>query len=264
MKRQYYPLILCALCLSVRLTAQQTPVLPVMEAADSAASVAAERIAREVAALTNAQRAAVGIPPLKLQKNLLVSARWLARDMAEKNYFSHTDKQGRDIDPRLPACGYRRYHGIGENIAAGQENPADAMTEWMKSPGHRENILSRDYNEIGVGYCFSTDSKFQRYWVQDFGSRYNVFPVVINGEEADTKTLLVHLYIYGAGWAQQMRLSNDGKTWSEWETYVPVRDWNLQEGSGERVVYAELKNSEGIVRADKDSINLLPQSASKN
>ena len=184
--------------------------------------------------------------------------------MAEKNYFSHTDKQGRDIDPRLPSCGYRRYHGIGENIAAGQPTPAEAMAEWMKSPGHRENILSRDWNEIGIGCSFSNDSKFQSYWVQDFGSRYNVYPVVINGEQPDTKTQNVHLYIYGTGWAQQMRLSNDGKTWTPWEAYVPARDWKLEEGSGARVVYVELKNGDGVVRSDKDTINLLPQAASKN
>ena len=254
MKRQFYSLILFVLCLSVRSGAQQTAA-PTAEVTP----VAARRMAREVAALTNAKRAAVGLPPLKLQENLQVSACWLAQDMAKKNYFSHTDKQGRDIDPRLPACGYRRYHGIGENIAAGQESPTDAMTEWMKSPLHRENILSRDYNEIGVGYSFSDDSKFQRYWVQDFGSRYDVFPVVINNEEPDTKTLLVHLYIYGAGWAQQMRFSNDGKTWMPWESYVPTRDYTLEEGSGERFVYVELKNSDGLVRADKDSINLQPQ-----
>ncbi len=254
MKQFCYALILCLFALPVRLLAQEAPASP----------VAAERMAREVAALTNAERAAVGLPPLKLQDNLQVSARWLAADMAEKNYFSHTDKQGRDIDPRLPSCGYRRYHAIGENIAAGQASPTDAVAEWMKSPGHRNNILSRDWNEIGIGYSFSNDSKFQRYWVQDFGSRYNVFPVIINGEQPDTKTPLVHLYLYGAGWAQQMRLSNDGKNWTPWEPYVPVRDWNLAEGSGLRAVYAEVKNSDGVIHRDQDTINLLPQSASKN
>ena len=254
MKQPYCVLILCVLSLPGRLQAQEAP----------PASAAAERMTREVVALTNAERAAVGLPPLKLQGNLQVSARWLAQDMAEKNYFSHMDKQGRDIDPRLPACGYRRYHGLGENIAAGQKSPAEAVAEWMKSPGHRENILSRDFNEIGVGYSFSEASEHQSYWVQDFGSRYKVFPLVINDEQPDTRTTRVHLYIYGAGWAQQMRLSNDGKTWGLWEAYVPVRDWTLQEGSGERTVYVELKNSDGIIHSDQDTINLLPQAASKN
>ena len=258
MKRQFYPLILCLLCLSVRSQAQQTPAAP------APAPVEAQRKAREIAALTNDRRASVGLPPLKLQSNLQTCAVWLAQDMAAQNYCAHTDKQGRDFDPRITSFGYKRCHAIGENIAAGQISPDEAMTEWMNSPDHRVNILSRDFNELGVGYSFSDTSDQHHYWVQDFGSRRDVFPLVINGEHPDTTTPLAHLYIYGVGWAQQMRLSNDGKTWAPWEPYVPTRDWMLAEGSGERFVYVEVKNSDGIVRADKDSINLLPQSASKN
>ena len=251
MKRIIPILALVAALLPIR-----TPAEPTI------AESAVERMARQVVALTNAERAAAGLPPLKLQTNLRVAACWLAQDMAEKNYFSHTDKQGRTIDPRLTAHGYRRYQSIGENIAVGQENPAAALTEWMKSPGHRDNILSADWNEIGVGCAFAKDSKFQRYWVQDFGSRHNVCPVVINGEQPETNTAQVHLYIYGAGWAEQMRISNDGKTWTPWEKYASLRDWTLAEGSGERVVYVELQKGEQT-RRDQDTIILLPQSASK-
>ena len=66
MKQQFYALILSALLLPAGLKAQET-------SAPSVESVAAQRMAREVAALTNTERAAVGLPPLKLQENLQVA-----------------------------------------------------------------------------------------------------------------------------------------------------------------------------------------------
>ncbi len=58
------------------------------------------------------------------------------------------------------------YKAAGENIAKGQRTPAEVMKGWMNSPGHRANILSSSYTEIGVGYV--TDSNGTAYWVQHF------------------------------------------------------------------------------------------------
>jgi hypothetical protein len=52
--------------------------------------------------------------------------------------------------------------------------------------------------------------------LQTFGCCWNTYPVVINGEATVTTSLTVNLYIYGAGWAEQMQLSNNGVTWTEW------------------------------------------------
>lgn len=224
------------------------------------APVAWERFARQVVALTNAQRAAKGLPPLKLQDNLTAAARWLAQDMADRDYFDHTDRQGRSIDPRLPNFGYGGYQEIGENIAAGQATPADAVSDWMRSPDHRENLLSANYSEIGIGYIYRPGSAYRHYWVQDFGSRNDVFPVVINEEAPETSSENVRLYIYGKGWARQMRLSNDGIDWTPWERYHPRRDWTLAPGSGKHTVYVEVSDGE-ITRRSEDSIDLLEDSA---
>ena len=56
-----------------------------------------------------------------------------------------------------------RYSAIAENVAQGQKNPSQVVNAWMKSPGHRKNILSPKYTEIGVGYS-------NNYWTQVFGN----------------------------------------------------------------------------------------------
>ncbi|HZT40604.1 MAG TPA: CAP domain-containing protein [Chthonomonadaceae bacterium] len=220
-------------------------------------SLSPEQIAlRQVVLLTNKERTAHGLPPLKLQENLSAAAAWMAQDMASRSYFAHTDHEGRSIDPRLPAFGYGGYSYIGENIAAGQESPMAAVSDWMQSPHHRENLLSPDYSEIGVGYADRPDSLYHSYWVQDFGSRFDVYPVVIDNEAPVTRAPEVSLYIYGAGWARQMRLSNDGLNWTDWEPYQPHRAWTLAPGFGTRTVFVELRNGQTI-RQTEDSIELI-------
>ncbi|MNC67305.1 Cysteine-rich secretory protein family protein [compost metagenome] len=53
------------------------------------------------------------------------------------------------------------YQYAGENIAMGQRTPQEVMTAWMNSAGHRANILSANFNYIGVGFD-------NNYWVQEF------------------------------------------------------------------------------------------------
>ena len=54
-----------------------------------------------------------------------------------------------------------------ENIAAGQPNPVEVMKAWMKSPGHRANILSCAFRNVGVGIAL--DGR-RPVWTQDFGT----------------------------------------------------------------------------------------------
>ena len=59
-----------------------------------------------------------------------------------------------------------RWRAAAENVAWGQQTPAAVMTDWMKSSGHRTNILNCSYTEIGVGVATSNGP----YWTQDFGT----------------------------------------------------------------------------------------------
>lgn len=107
-------------------------------------------------------------PPLIWNNELEVAALGHAKDMANKNYFSHTSKDGRTMDRRAIAAGYS-YKGyksfaIGENIAQGQMSIAEVMDGWFKSPGHCRNLMNPSFKEIGIAL-------YNTYWVQDFGGR---------------------------------------------------------------------------------------------
>ena len=103
----------------------------------------------------------------------------------------------------------------------------------MASERHRENILSESYREIGLGY-------FDNYWVQDFGERADVYPVIINQEAPATASPDVTLYAYGE-WSQ-IRLRSDDAPWSEWRSFESTLTWLLPTTPGLHTVEAEMRN----------------------
>jgi hypothetical protein len=145
------------------------------------------------------------------------------------------------------------YTGVnGENIAAGYPDPDSVMDGWMNSPGHKANILGSAW-EIGVGY-YSGSGKYWEYWVQDFGRRSGVYPLVINREAAKTTSPNVSLYIYGT--FSQMRLKNENGPWSAWQPFQTNVSWTLSPCDGARTVTAELKTGASVVTSS-DSITLV-------
>ncbi|SMD05457.1 CAP domain-containing protein [Sporomusa malonica] len=99
--------------------------------------------------LLNNDREKQGLPRLIADSRLTQVARKHAADMVSKNYFSHTNLQGQSPFDRLKANGIA-YRSAGENIAYNY-NIADMEAAWMKSPGHRANILNSGYTHVGVG-----------------------------------------------------------------------------------------------------------------
>jgi uncharacterized protein YkwD len=120
--------------------------------------------------LVNAERAKAGCGDLRSNAILLAVARAHSRDMGVRRYFDHQSQDGRSPFDRMRAAGYRGGR-MGENIAAGQRTPAAVMDAWMKSPGHRANILNCGYRVIGIGVAKVADSPFGIYWTQNFGDR---------------------------------------------------------------------------------------------
>lgn len=105
---------------------------------------------RGVIEFTNLERQKNGLEPL--QHNLLLdnSAQEKAEDMFDKQYFSHDSPEGLNVNDLAENNGYE-YIIIGENLALGNFlNDKELVQGWMDSPGHRENILNRRYQEIGV------------------------------------------------------------------------------------------------------------------
>jgi uncharacterized YkwD family protein/spore coat assembly protein SafA len=119
----------------------------------------------QVVKLVNAERAKQGLQPLTENWQLSRVARYKSADMAAKNYFSHTSPTYGSPFRMMESFGIK-YSSAGENIAYGQKTPQQVMTAWMNSPGHRSNIMSPSYSQIGVGYA--TNKSGTPYWTQMF------------------------------------------------------------------------------------------------
>ena len=129
-----------------------------------------EALEKEVLYLVNEVRRKRGLKPLLPQADLSRAARYHAKDMATDRYFEHDsmDRTARGTLKKLANFGVRlsRFADLGgswaENIAQGHPDAESVMRAWMRSSGHRRNILSSRYRYLGGGYG-------DGYWVQDFG-----------------------------------------------------------------------------------------------
>jgi uncharacterized protein YkwD len=122
-------------------------------------------------AAVNAERKHAGSPPLTANARLDQAAQHHAVDMLARNYFAHESPEGHTVRERAKDAGYT-WRAIGENIAEGQTSIAEVMKTWMHSPGHRRNILDRDFKELGVGLALGKGSGgYKVEWVQTFGAR---------------------------------------------------------------------------------------------
>ncbi len=118
--------------------------------------------------LINQYRAEKGLGALKLDINLTNAAKWLSTDMAAREYFDHTDSQGRDFSQRLNDFGFTKFPR-GENIAAGYETAAQVIQGWKESQGHDQNMRGPEFVYIGIGRVYNANSKYKWYWTTDFG-----------------------------------------------------------------------------------------------
>lgn len=110
------------------------------------------RTVTEVVDLTNRERARAGLRPLAVDPALSTAAQAYSVDMAARAFYSHTSPEGSQPWDRAAAAG-SRMRSIGENIACGQRSAAEVVEGWMNSPGHRANILKRDFTHIGIGFA---------------------------------------------------------------------------------------------------------------
>lgn len=209
--------------------------------------------------LTNLEREKGGVPPLKSVEILHGIARQHSLDMARQNYFGHENPDGTPFWTRFDRAGYAPWTAEGENIAAGYSTPQSVVNGWMNSPGHRKNILSPDYCEIGVGYVLDrhdTYGPYYHYWTQDFGCRSTVKPVIIEDEMPLVRTNTVHLYVYGGGWAEKMIVSNRPDfAGARWQPYRSRLTWALNPaGNGKKFVYVKLLGRDGSVVLSQDSV----------
>lgn len=101
----------------------------------------------------NRQREAQNLAPFTFWQDLLPLARHYSRRLAEENFFSHTDPEGRTTANRARQAGIK-FSVIGENLsqASGYLDPVpDVVQSWMRNPGHRANILTTEFEYATVG-----------------------------------------------------------------------------------------------------------------
>lgn len=138
---------------------------------DSARCVApddSERLVDQVLQLVNLERADAGLAPVVVNPALQKVADDFACKMIAEDFFGHTDPENGNGPADRAVAGKYAFYAIGENLAAGQETPAEAMRTWMESPSHREIILDEKWTEVGLSVRFG--GEFSIYWVQEFGA----------------------------------------------------------------------------------------------
>jgi cysteine-rich secretory family protein len=119
---------------------------------------------------TNVARAAEGLSALRSHPLLAASAKKKAEDMLAHDYFEHTSPTGVSPWTWIDAAGYD-YVYAGENLAIDFTTGEGVHAAWMRSPGHRKNILSEKYRDIGIAVVTGEfEGRTTTVVVQHFGS----------------------------------------------------------------------------------------------
>jgi uncharacterized protein YkwD len=117
--------------------------VPAQAAAPTRVATAALTYNQQVHQLTNAERTRRGLRPLAASSCAnSYAVRW-AHTLASTGALKH-----QALVPIMNSC---RASTAGENVAYGNVTPAQLVAMWMRSPGHRANILNPRFNQIGIG-----------------------------------------------------------------------------------------------------------------
>jgi uncharacterized protein YkwD len=133
--------------------------------------------------LTNVERQKAGLGPLALSTQLNDAAQGYSQVLASGGCFEHTCGSVLRFEDRVGQAGYNGWNALGENIAAGYPTPEAVVAGWMSSPGHRANVLSPNFTEMGIGLV--NGGKYGVYWTQEFGRRPGVALDVVEPQPDD-------------------------------------------------------------------------------
>lgn len=116
----------------------------------------------------NQERTKAGLQPLKIDMNLVKTARMKSKDMIDNNYFAHQSPTYGSPFALMRNHGGVSYGYLGENLAAGKTVEI-AMTNLMNSPTHRDNILNTNFTHIGIGIV--NGGTWSKMYTQHFGGK---------------------------------------------------------------------------------------------
>jgi uncharacterized protein YkwD len=165
-----------ALCAPATASADDCAGADLVPAADNVAVVGQATLC-----LVNQQRAANGVGPVVENTALTSASAGYSQRMVAQGFFAHESPDGGTLVGRLTGAGYLGGDDawvVGENLGWGQGALATArsmVSAWMDSPGHRANLLSGDYTEIGLGLALGTptDQTWGATYTTDFGAGAN-------------------------------------------------------------------------------------------
>ena len=137
------------------------------------------QVEQTVLCLVNAERTQRGLPRLAQDPRLDTAAAKHSTDMVRRDFFSHDAPSGASPSDRIRAAGYlrgARGWSIAENIAYGTGSfatPQSIVRGWMRSAGHKRNILHRGFSAIGIGVALGAPSPGDAgaTYTTTFGSR---------------------------------------------------------------------------------------------
>ena len=156
--------------LRIRTAVALSTALLVLSAAPASAQSQVDITIERTVELTNVERQRNGLAPLTLSVELRQAAQAYSVILATSGCFAHDCGPVPDMAERLEQAGYTGWTAIAENIAAGYTTPESVIRGWMNSPGHRANLLSPHYTEIGIGIA-TGGGRFGIFWTQNFGTR---------------------------------------------------------------------------------------------
>jgi len=149
---------------------ERTPAIALATTIDSRA------FEKDVLALINKARASsrkcgsttyTAAKPLAWNAKLGKAAAAHSKDMAVRNYFSHTSLSGLSPYARIRAAGYS-YRAAGETLAAGYASPRTVVAAWLRSASHCRILMSKSFTQAGVGF-YSGSGTYRHYTTADFG-----------------------------------------------------------------------------------------------
>lgn len=223
----------------------------------------------------NLARVQEGAPPLRWNSELSSVARWFAYHSVQDHdsYCGHEDLVYGTIEDRIKGVGYVNGQAWGENVSCSYADPNAVIESFLRSDGHRENLLNPIYRETGVGYYkHETDSR--GYVVQVLTYDQSYAPVIIENEAVTTTNSDITLYIFsheqhdgfgGYEPATEMMIANEPNfVNSRWEPFSNEKRWSLGTGTGWRTVYVKTRDVLGRSSLAYDTIYLGADPSAEN
>ena len=136
-------------------------------------SLCADISAQRVLALTNEVRQQYSLPIVQEDSLLDKAAQEKAQDMLKNKYFDHFSPTGISPWYWIDKSGYDYYYA-GENLAMNFLDSEEVIKGWLNSPSHKENLLNKDYKDIGIAVLsgdFNNEGINRILVVQMFGSK---------------------------------------------------------------------------------------------